>query len=311
MSVDEQPVSNHPTGHVVDVTRVPDAPLAPPGQFGGVKGMVGSRYLLWLLVRREVAARYQGQLLGMLWSYVQPFTRFAIYFFMMGLVMGMHKNVPQFGIHMWAGFVFLDMFTGMLTSGTNSVVRNRSLVQRMAMPREMFPVSAVIVTVYQAIPPFVILLVACGLSGWSPDGSALLYGLVGFGIMLFLGAALALLCSAANVFLRDFKSVVGVVTSVVTFSVPMMYPFERVATNFSPGWQEVYLLNPLSNAVLLLQRCFWAPTTSEAQQESILSEGMPSNLLERGLIWLGVSIALLFISQWIFAKLQPRFPERL
>lgn len=310
MTVEHQPLSDHPTGHVVNMHRVPDAPLAPPGEFGGIKNVMGSRYLLWLLFRREIAARYQGQVLGMVWSYVQPFSRFAIYFFVMGLVMGMHKNVPQFAVHMWAGFVFVDFFTGMLNAGTSSVVRNASLVQRMPMPREMFPISTVLVSIYQMIPPLMILLVVCLFCGWTPDAGGLAAGVVAFAILVFIGTGLSLVCSAANVYLRDFGSVVSIITTIVTFSVPMMYPFTQVKDNFSPAWVDVYMLNPLAEAVVLIQRCFWVHSTGD-KADGILANGMPSHLMERGLWMLALSVVFLGVCQWAFSKLEPSFPERL
>ena len=40
--------------------RVVDAPLEPPSSHGGIIDVLRQRYLLRLLVRRELSARYQG-----------------------------------------------------------------------------------------------------------------------------------------------------------------------------------------------------------------------------------------------------------
>src|SRR4051794_16521254 len=85
--------------------RVPDAPLASPFSSAGLIDVFRRRYLLRLLVQKEVSSRYQGSLLGLLWSYVQPLVRFCMYFFVIGLVLGLHKNVPNFAIHMFAALV--------------------------------------------------------------------------------------------------------------------------------------------------------------------------------------------------------------
>ena len=65
----------------------------------------GSRYLLRLLVQKEIQARYQGSLLGLLWSYVQPLVQFFMYFFVIGLIFGLHKTVPNFAIHVFAALI--------------------------------------------------------------------------------------------------------------------------------------------------------------------------------------------------------------
>ncbi len=47
---------------------------APPSANQGLLEVFRRRYLLRLLVRREISARYQGSFLGLLWSYINPLT---------------------------------------------------------------------------------------------------------------------------------------------------------------------------------------------------------------------------------------------
>ena len=70
--------------------RVVDAPLAPPSADLGLVGVFRRRYLLKLLVQREISARYQGSVLGLAWSYVNPLSQFCIYFFIMGTIFSLH-----------------------------------------------------------------------------------------------------------------------------------------------------------------------------------------------------------------------------
>lgn len=289
--------------------RVPDAPLAPPGELGGIANVASSRYLLWLLIKRELSARYEGQLLGMVWSYVVPLTQFAMYFLLMGLVMGLHGSVSNFALRLWASFVFVSFFTRVLMFSTTTIVGNASLVTRMAVPRELFPISAVIVSLYELVPPFVILVGVDVFTSWHPDGEGMLAALLGFVILAVFASGLALLCSAINVLMRDFTSVVNVVVNLITYSVPMMYPFSLIESNFGSGWVQLYLLNPLTECVLLIQRGFWAGGTPDPQQ-TIATE-FPVHLMERGLWMLLAAVVFLGVAQWVFSKMESRFPERL
>jgi ABC-2 type transport system permease protein len=158
----------HPTGHVVDPSRVPDEPLRDPAAAGGLVDVFRRRYLLKLLVNKEIQARYQGSLLGLMWSYVQPLTRFFLYFFVIGIILKLHQEMPNFAIHMFCGLVFVNYFTETFSSGTRSILRNKALVQKMAMPREMFPVCAMIVSAFHAFPQLVILMVAAVVAGCDP-----------------------------------------------------------------------------------------------------------------------------------------------
>ena len=284
-------------------------PLVQPSSTGGLVDVFRKRYLLNLLVKRELSARYQGSFLGLLWSYVQPLVRFLMYFFVIGLVLGLHRDIENFGIHMFSGMVVVHYFTETFTAGTRSIVRNRTIVQKMAMPREMFPVASMLVSAYHTIPQMVILVTACTVVGWSPDLTGFLAGLLGLAIITVLGTALALLFSAANVFFRDFSNIVQTLTMFVTFSVPMLYPYDRVASRFGEAFVGIYLANPLAEGVLLMQRCFWTTSTSTPRLSATTQ--MPDHLFTRGFIMLGVALVILALSQIVFTKLEDKFPERL
>ena len=55
----------------------------------------------------------------------------------------------------------MHFFTETFNAGTRSIVRNKALVQKMAMPREMFPVASMLVSLYHVGPQLVILVIAC------------------------------------------------------------------------------------------------------------------------------------------------------
>ena len=297
-----------PVEHTVDPTAVPDAPLAPPSSNGGLLDVFRRRYLLRLLVRKEIQARYSGSFLGLFWSYVQPAARFAVYFFVIGQIIGLHDDVPYFGIHVFAGLVFVHYFTETFSAGTRSIVRNKAIIQKMAMPREMFPVASMLVSAFHVIPGVVILAAASLAVGWRPDPVGLAAGLLGFAIVAVLGTALALLFSAANVFFRDFGNIVSTLTLFVTFSVPMIYPYSMVEERFG-RFADFYLLNPMAEAVLLMQRSFWTGATDDPEQT--MAEHLPDHLFLVGLGHLGAALVVLVIAQLVFSRLENKFAERL
>ncbi len=297
------------TTHVVDPDRVPDSPLVPPGDSGGLHNVFRQRYLLKLLVRKEVRARYQGSVLGFLWSYIQPLVRFLAYFLVIGYVFDLSRGVENFAIHIFTGLVMVHYFTETFSSGTRSIVKNKGLVQKMSLPREMFPVASMLVSAFHTFPQLVILLVGVLLTGWTPEPLDFLAGLLGFAIIAVFGMALALIFSAANVFLRDFQNIVTTFSIFVTWSAPMIYPYDRIVNTFGGTWAEqVYLANPIANGVMLFQQLFWVPTVGpDAEFPAV----MPDYLFTRGLIVLAACLLLLGLAQWIFTRLEGKFAERL
>jgi ABC-2 type transport system permease protein len=288
--------------------RVVKAPLSPPWAEQGLFEVFRHRYILSLLVRREIAARYQGSVLGLMWSYVNPLTQFFIYYFVMGVLFGRAQRTEAFAIHVFAGLIIVHFFTETMNAGTRSIVRNKSLVQKMAVPREMFPVASMLVSLFHVVPQVVILLVATFLAGWRPDPMGLVYGVLALLIIGSLGTALALVFSAANVFLRDVSNAVNVLSNFVRFGSPMMYPYSLVAQKFH-GHTAIYLTNPITEAVLDFQRCFWVGATSHPART--VAQDMPPHLMLLSLRALLVSLVVLVFAQSMFTRLERRIPERL
>ena len=281
-------------------------PLKPPGDTTGLFGVFRRRYLLKLLVQKELRVRYAASLLGLGWSYMKPLIRFAMYYFVIGLLLGLRDNVPLFALYIFASMIMTQFFTETLNAGTKSVVKNKSLVRKMNVPREMFPVASVTVTTYHMIPQYVVLVVACLLLGWSPDPTAIAAGALGIAIMLTISLAVALTFSALNVSFRDIGNFVETIGMMVMWSAPQLYPWSFVEDLLPTFWEEVYLTNPVAIAVLLNQRAFWAPSV-----DGDTSAYSPDDLLLRGGIMLACCLLLVGAAQLLFARLETSFAEKL
>ena len=168
-----------------------------------------------------------------------------------------------------------------------------------------------------------ILFVGAVAVGWHPEWEGIGAGLLGFAILTLLGTALALLFSAMNVFFTDFQNIVSTFQLFTHWIVPMIYPFEKLAMS-SLGhtlFYNLYLSNPLTVAVLLLQRCFWVPTLPACPSRyTCLPDGdpsklgfpnMPNHLFALGLLMLVISAIILVLCQRAFSRLEGKFAERL
>jgi len=283
-------------------------PLAPPAATG-LREVLRRRYLLGMLVRNEIKSRYQGTVLGWLWSYLQPAIRFCMFYFLFQVMIGRGGAMENFAIHLFAGMVIVHFFTETFNGGTQSLVQNRSLITKLPVPREMFPVARMLVAAWHTVPMVVILVIPCIVLGWIPDPVGAAAILLSFSLSAALGLALGLLFSVGNVFMRDIGKVAQTLTMLVTFRVPMMYPYTLVEERFGEPLASYYLLNPMAEAVLLMQRGFWTGTTSDP--EATAAVHLPDHLFTRGLIMTGLSLALLVLAQRVFSRLEAGVPERL
>ena len=287
-------------------------PLVPASHNNGLLEVFRRRYLLRLLVRSTIQARYQGTLLGWFWSYLQPAVRFCMYYFVFQVLIERGgADVYPFAIHLVCGMVLVHFFTETFNGGTRSLVSNSGLIVKLPMPRELFPVATMLVAFWHTVPMVVITIIASVALGWTPDAAGVLAAVLSLSIVGVLGLALALMFSVANVFFRDFSKVTQTLTQFTTFSVPMIYPYSLVAERFEniPWVADVYLLNPVAEAVLLMQRCFWLPLTNDPATAKV--EAFPADLWSRGVIMLVLSFVALGLAQIWFSKLERRVPERL
>ncbi|MCD4525331.1 ABC transporter permease [Nocardioides sp. cx-173] len=286
--------------------RIVDAPLVSPSPSAGLLEVFRRRYLLRLLVRREVNARYQASALGFLWSYINPLSQLFIFWFVMGKIMD--RGTEMFAVHVFCGLIVVQFFVETFNAGTRSIVRNKALVRKMAVPREMFPVASMMVSLYHIGPQLIVLLIICVSCGWTPDPVALLGFVLALGIICLLGTGLALVFSVANVFMRDVGSFVTILSNFVRFGVPMIYPFSLVEDRFGAA-AGYYLFNPVADAVLLVQQAFWVGTTSDPEATQAIH--IPDNLYSYSFLALGVGFVMLVIGQLVFRRFENRIPERL
>lgn len=263
------------------------------------------RELLGLLVRREIRARYKDSSLGIVWSLLRPIAQLLIYYFIIGQVLGVAKGVPQFAIFVFTGLTAWTLFTEILQNATSSIVNNAGLVKKVYLPREIFPLAAVGGGLFSLGIQFLVLLVGSLLLGQFPISPNLIYLIPSLLLLLLYSSAFGILLAAANVYLRDFQHLVEVVLLVLFWASPIVYSYGYVERYLGNGsLSELYLANPITLGVLGLQKAMWIAG-------STVPGAFPAFIDLRMLIAFVVGVALLFVAQRVFARLQGNFAQEL
>ncbi|WP_427018633.1 ABC transporter permease [Pseudarthrobacter sp. P1] len=282
--------------------------LATPGSGRGLLDVYSNRFLLKLLVRKEIKVRYRGSVLGLLWSYVKPLMQFMIYFVALGIFLNLQKAAPNYAIYLFSGIVLINFFTETLGNATRSIVDNRDLIRKIYLPRELFPVSTVWVSAAHFLPQVLILVGACFIVGWAPSLVQLLAVIAAFIVVAILGTGLGLLFGAINVYFRDSENIVDMILMVVTWASPVLYLWTMARDALGP-WFVLYQANPMTVAVEIFHWAFWFPTL-KADQVGLVE--LPPGLLSLWLpVSLAVSLAVLFAGQLVFRRLAVHFAQEL
>lgn len=285
-------------------TPAPDAALAAPGSAAGLFDVFRSRYLLSLIVRKEVQIRYRGSILGWLWSYVKPLVQFAVFYLAIGVFLGMNSRVEYFPLYLLSGITIVTFFNEAFTNGTRSLVDNAALIKKIYMPREMFPVSSMLIAAVNILPQILVLVVIALFFGWVPSILHVAALLLSLALIAALATGLGLLFGSINVTFRDAQSFVEIITMCAVWAAPVMYQWEMVAEKV-PDWLFVlYRCNPLVAAVELFHYGIWFPLDPAGGQL------IPNMWLYAGIAAV-TSLLFLLLGQLVFRRLEGRFAQDL
>lgn len=216
-----------------------------------LRSLWGSRRLLWVMARREVAARYAGTAAGVAWAYAQPLLTAAAYYLVFDIVfamrLGEHAPTRAVGTYLIAGMLPWMAFCEALSRGMNSLLEGGSVLQKNALPPVLFVARSVLASTVVHAPLLLALALFYGpLHHFRPALVALpMLLLLQLALCLLWGYALAILTAA----LRDMAQLVGFALSVGIFLSPVLFPI----TMFPQDWRWVLWLNPMTPWVTAYQ----------------------------------------------------------
>lgn len=274
------------------------------GAVASWKDIWDHRELWWLLVKRELKARYKDSTLGFLWTLIRPLVQLLIYYFAIGQILGASRAIENFGVYVFAGLTAWGLFNEIIASSTGSIVGNSGIIKKVYLPREIFPLAAAGAAFINFCAQMVVLLAGAIIISGIHIPSLLTYVPLSIIVILVWGIAAGLFLSAINVYLRDVQYLVEVSLLIGMWLCPIVYSYSMVV-DAAPAWlAELYLMNPMANAVLGFQAGVWAPSTSSAAP-------LPDNLLTSMLIFIAIGLVLIVLSQRYFAKSQRNFAQEL
>ena len=102
-----------------------------------------NKALLSEMIRTDFKLRYQGSVLGYLWSLLKPLILFAILYIVFTRFLRIGRGIPNWPISLFLGIVLWNFFTEATTSSLKSIVGKGSIIRKISIPRYLIPVSSV------------------------------------------------------------------------------------------------------------------------------------------------------------------------
>src|SRR4029078_12929621 len=119
------------------------------------------RDLVLALVSRELKVRYRRSSIGFLWTMLQPLLMMLVLVVVFSALFRFElHNYPVYAL---SGILFWNFFSQSIVASMNSLRGNAQLLQKLPVPKAVFPIATVISGVvnllFALVPLFVLLLV--------------------------------------------------------------------------------------------------------------------------------------------------------
>ena len=239
------------------------------------------RELVVTLTERDLRARYKQAFLGFAWAVVTPLMLMAVFtlLFTKFKVAKIDAEGVPYPLFAYLGLLPWTFFSTSVGSGGMSLVSNLSIVNKVYCPREVFPISALLVA---AVDTFISVLVLCVLFavyGFAPHPEGFYYLPPLLLVLLIFTLGITLATSALLVYLRDLRHALPLLLQLGLFVTPVAYGMDVIAG--TPQAQVIYsALNPLAPVIDGLRRTFlfgeqpaWGPLAAGAATSTLLIVG--------------------------------------
>jgi ABC-2 type transport system permease protein len=248
------------------------------------------RDLVGALVSRDLKVRYRRSAIGFLWTMLQPLLMMLVLQTVFSTIfLAESAEVPQnYEVYVLAGILFWNFFSQSIVASMNSLRGNAQLLQKLPVPKVVFPLATVLsglVNLVFALLPLLVLLVVTG----HPLKPALLFLPVSILIVALFTLGAGLLLSPLAVFFSDVVELIGVLLTLMFYMTPVIYPKDIVPENLR--WMVRF--NPVRSIL-------------EVFRDPIYQGEIPP--LSHLTVSIVIALLALGIGAWVFRRSSDRIP---
>lgn len=198
------------------------------------------KFLMQQLVSRDFKVKYKRSTLGIVWSLLYPVLMMAVMAIVFSNVFKFSTPGVNYLAYLMIGLTYFNYFSEASNLAMSSVVANFSLINKVYIPKYIFPLSKCLFVginfLLTLIPLYgVILLTGTGINGWH---LLLPYSFV---CLFLFTVGMGFILSAVSVFLRDMFYIYGIIITVWTYLTPIMYDIKML----NPSFAFILKFNPL------------------------------------------------------------------
>jgi ABC-2 type transport system permease protein len=196
------------------------------------------RELIWALTEKELKVRYKRSVLGFLWALLNPALMMVVLTLVFSTIMKF--PIPHYSIFLLSVLLPWTFFSQSLSYAVDSIVGNGELIKKVAVPKIVFPLAAIvsnIVNLLLSMIPLAILVLLMG----HPFYKTWLYLPVPMVALIIFTAGMTFFFATANVYYRDVAHIVQIVLSAWFYFTPIIYSLDFIPVHYR--W--IFKLNPI------------------------------------------------------------------
>jgi ABC-2 type transport system permease protein len=267
-----------------------------PSALGGGWRRAGE--LLYLIAAFDFKRHYFGTALGYLWSVARPLMLFGVLLAVFTQVFRLGSEVPHYPVLLLFNIVLFSFFQEATGVAVTSIAAQEGIVRKTQFPRLVIPLAVVLTTLFNLGLNLVVVLVFLLASGVTPMWTWLLFPLL-LAALIVITTAVSMLVSSLYPRFRDLAIIWTVLSTVLFYASPVLYPLEKVPETL----RDFIMLNPLASLLELARKWVIDP---DAPGPVALAGGW-AGLLPAAAIF----VATCVLGVWVFKREAPRIAEEL
>ncbi len=248
------------------------------------------RTLIGSLVRRDVAMRYRGSVLGYLWTMLNPLLLLAVYNVVFSQIMRA-VSLPHYAVFLFVGLLPWLWLSGSLNNGALSIANGGSLITRVYIPPQVLPAVVVASNFAHFLFALPVAVVGAALAGLTPAAAILALPIAIPAVMVFL-YGLSLLVATLAVPYRDVQFLVGNLVMMWFFLTPIVYPLASIPVT----WRPLVAANPATALIHPFQSILYERRFPDPAELGI------------GALW---AVAAMVLGVVVFERLRGRLAEEI
>lgn len=206
------------------------------------------KFVIKELTSREIKRKYSRSYLGIMWSVLNPLLSMAVMSAIFTTIF--RRSIANFPMYYLTGTILWSMFTGATNSAMTALVDNKTLLIKVKLPMQIFPLSRIYTALVNLGYSFVAYIVFLVIFKIRPSWTMICIIPTVFFLLLF-ATGIGMFLSIAYVFFGDIKHLYSVVLTLWMYCSAIFYPVDSL----SGVMQKIVQENPVFSYIASARMC--------------------------------------------------------